>query len=154
MAVLSCPSVGWGGFLSCWNLKPVTCISVVFLVHAWVYTSDIQSSVSLQRADASWVRKRGTNEARGVITAGTLLLPLVNVCLASFILSSITFVFSFSVHFTTSAYFSSVETLKSRQRIMSRGNNNITDPQLISLEQKQLPLKRKDDYQVYIFIIA
>ena len=58
-------------------------------------------------SDAVWVKKGGCNGARGVITAGTNLLPVVDVCLDS--LSSVSFVFILS---------NSVGTLKRKQQMM------------------------------------
>lgn len=60
------------------------------------------SSVSLKRSDAGWVKKGGSNGARGVITAGTNLLPLVDICLASFVLG-----YFYYPRFPSSVYFPS-----------------------------------------------
>lgn len=61
--------------------------------------------------------KGGGNGARGVETAGTNLLPLVDLCLASFVLS---YFYLLLFHpLLSSDIFNCVETLKRKQQIMS-----------------------------------
>jgi len=85
------------------------------------------SSVSLKRSDVGWIKTGGSNGARGAITASTYLLPLVDVCLASFVLSYLDYP-RFHLLFTfPSSSDNSVDTLKSKQQIMSKDQNHNDD---------------------------
>lgn len=109
MLVLLCLSSDEADFspAGIWSLLSVI---VWFVRYMHECTWVMYSSVSLKRSE-------GSDRAGGAITAGTNLLPLVDVCLASFVFTY--FYIPYSVYFPSTSY-NSVGTLKRKQQIMSK----------------------------------
>lgn len=112
---------GWGQVFSRWNPKSVICNSVVFrYMHecTWV----MYSSVSVKRSNAGWVKTGGSNGAIGALTASTYVPSSSCLCLFGLFRPQLHILSSFpSSVYLSSTSFNSVETLKSKQQIISKG---------------------------------